>query len=105
MIALRLTSLLWLVPAAMLLAAPVRWPYVYYRLLRWVVFVCCAIISYRLYERRDFTIWFVGLVALAVFFNPIVPIHLTRAIWMPINIAGAVFLAAHMWVEERGVSR
>ena len=94
-------ALLWLAPAAMLLAAPIRWPYVYYRVLRWVVFVCCAIIAYRLYERRDFSIWLVGLMALAVLFNPIVPVHLTRAIWAPINIAGALFFVAHLWVTNR----
>lgn len=98
------TLLLWIIPAGMLLVAPVRWPYVYYRLLRWVVFVCCAAIAYRVYERQGFTIWLVGLAVLFILFNPIIPVHLTRAIWTPINLAGAMFFVAHMWVAGRHTS-
>lgn len=94
-------ALLWLVPAGMLVAALAPWPYAYYRLLRWVVFVCCGLIAYQSYERRGFSPWLVGLVATGVLFNPIVPVHLTRGIWAPIDLGAAVFLIAHWWIETK----
>ena len=100
MISIRATHLLWLIPAGMLIAALAPWPYAYYRLLRWVVFVCCAVIAYQSFERRGFSPWLIGVAALLALFNPVVPIHLTRAIWAPIDLGAAVFLISHGWLNK-----
>lgn len=93
---MRTDRLFWLVPAAMLVIALAPWPYAYYRLLRLVVFVCCGLIAYKSYRDRGITGWFIALVAAAVLFNPIIPIHLDRAIWSVLNLAAAALLVAHM---------
>ena len=96
------SRLLWLVPTAMLVIALAPLPYGYYTLLRLVVCVCAGVIAYQNYVQTGgkITSWFVGLVGLALLFNPIFPVHLTRGIWAPINLASAVFLLAHMWFER-----
>ena len=40
-----ISRLFWVIPAAMLIIAPAPLPYVYYRVLRLVVFVCAGAIS------------------------------------------------------------
>ena len=98
---MRSDRLFWLVPAAMLVIALAPWPYAYYRLLRLVVFVCCGLIAYKSYRDRGITGWLVALVATALLFNPIIPIHLNRAIWAILNLAAAGLLVAHMISDGR----
>ena len=101
-VAERLLSIL---PAAMLLIAPAPWPYVYYVLLRWLVLICVGAIAYESFQRRGWHAWTIGLISLVVLFNPIVPFHLAHQVWTVLNVVGAVFLFAHLWVErERGAS-
>ena len=79
-----------LVAAIMLIIgiAPLSY-YGYYQLLRWIVCgvaVFIAITSYRWGK-----MWAVGIFGVvAVLFNPILPIHLTKQIWQPIDAACAV---------------
>lgn len=100
-------KLLWLLPAVILVAAIAPWPYGYYKLLRLVVCICAGVLTYQSYQNAGerITAWVVGLVVLALLYNPIIPVHLTREIWLPINLASAAFFVAHMWFEreqERG---
>lgn len=80
-----------LVAALMLLGALARNPYDYYTILRWVV---CPIAGYGAVQanaRHDHTwTWIFGVIA--ALHNPIVPVHLSRATWAPIDIACAVAL-------------
>jgi len=54
----------------------------------------------RSYQRDEWSPWTVGLAIIAVVFNPLAPIHLTRAIWSVLNVGSAVFLLAHMYSER-----
>lgn len=101
------TRLLWLVPAAMLVIALAPLPYGYYTLLRVVVCVCAGVIAYQSYQhsKGKISAWFVGLVGVALLFNPIIPVYLTREIWTPLDLAIAAFLVAHMWFERDGKNR
>jgi hypothetical protein len=82
-----------------------KWPYGYYIMLRWVVcgaaiaFVVCG---WSLHER-----WAVLVFApLAALFNPIVPVHLSRQIWRPIDVVAAVtFVTAAVLVKGRDCNR
>lgn len=83
------------------------WPYIYYKALRFVIFfsgIGVAIIAVSgankammeekkisFYMRCTFTVIF-GLVALL--FNPLWPVHLSRDIWVPIDLvtAGIFFI-------------
>lgn len=71
-----------------------RHPYAYYTLLRWVT--CGSAVAGFIVAVQENLVawcWIMGMVALL--FNPIIPIHLTREIWQPIDIAAAaVFLVS-----------
>jgi len=60
-------------------------PYGYYILLRWI---CCAAFSYlalkALAYKKENWAWILGVTA--AIYNPIIPLHLTRAIWSVINV-------------------
>lgn len=98
-----LARLLWLLPAIMLVAAIAPWPYGYYKLLRLVVCICAGVLAYQSYQGADerVTAWVVGLFVLALLYNPIIPVHLTREIWLPINLASAAFFVGHLWSERK----
>jgi len=84
----------------MLIIAPAPWPYLYYRVMRLVVCVCAGVIALQSFERRGWHAWTIGLALLAIMFNPVLPVRLTRAIWLLPNILGAVLLLAHLWLER-----
>ncbi len=78
--------------AVMLLGAVAPLPYGYYQLLRWVtcgVGVFIAVEAYR--WGKIWATWLFGIVA--VLFNPIIPIHLTKEIWQPIDLGCALLFS------------
>lgn len=82
-----------LVAAVMLLLAMATLPYGYYQILRWVVCAASAYIAYTAYAcGKVWATWVFGFVA--ILFNPILPIHLTKEIWRPINFICAVLYAS-----------
>lgn len=77
--------------AAMLLIALVPLPYGYYQLLRLVTTVAFGWAAYVAYDRKNETLpWAFGVIALL--FNPLIPVHLPRELWMVIDAAAGVFL-------------
>lgn len=79
------------IAAIMLLIALIPLPYGYYQLLRLVATVAFGWAAYISYHRQDQVLpWICGL--LAMLFNPLVPIHLPRELWMPIDAAAGAFL-------------
>ena len=60
-------------------------PYGYYILLRWV---CCGVFAYVAYQsfehEKQGWVWVLGITAL--FYNPIFPVHLNRALWSIVNV-------------------
>lgn len=96
----QISRLFWIIPAAMLIIALAPWPYIYYRILRLVVCVCAAVVALQSFDRRGWHAWTIALSVLAVLFNPVMPVHLTRSIWSVLNILGAVLLMGHLWVER-----
>lgn len=87
------------IAAPMLFVAVANLPYDYFILLRWVVTVCAVIILYAALEKEDNT-WMVIMGAVAILFNPIWPVHLTKSIWIPIDIAaGILFIVSIFFVK------
>ena len=79
----------------LLLAVPPVWPYGYYILLRLVV---CGVAAYTAFSLKNTNAkYFVVLIIMALLFNPILPIALPKALWIPIDLAGAIifFRLAH----------
>jgi hypothetical protein len=66
-------------------------PYGYYVLLR---LVCCGVFAFLAYEAKsgDSEGWAWTLGILALLYNPVIRVHLTRELWSVINIATIVVL-------------
>lgn len=77
--------------AGLLLAALADLPYGYYTFLCIVVCVVAAVGAYRLFQTGAGVLGLI-LAAIAVLFNPLIPVHLDRATWAPIDIVSAVAL-------------
>lgn len=81
-----------LIVAIMLLVAAAPLPYGYFQFLRWAVCGVAIFIAVKSYAwKQTWAIWLFG--AVAVLFNPILPIDLTREIWRPIDLAGALLFS------------
>ena len=76
---------------ALVLAIPSGvWPYGYYILLRWVVTIVALLVLWTAYnqKQRDW-VWRMG--AVAIVFNPIIPIYFDKVIWQIIDFFVAIF--------------
>ena len=77
------------IAALMLLGALGDWPYGYYQLLRWITCGVAVFVAYMAYKwQKIWAVWVFGFVA--VLFNPLIPIHLSREIWQPIDAVSAL---------------
>jgi len=90
-----------IVASVVLLLALLPFPYAYYTLLRIVVTICAGIIAYNLKPHEDRKNWFFIFVGIAILFNPIIPIHLSRKIWGLIDIIVAVVFGWHYWKNQK----
>lgn len=72
------------------------WPYAYYTLLRWVIFITSGIIAYGFYE-SSLTGWVLVFGAVSLLFNPIFPFYLNKSSWVAIDFicASLFFIAAY----------
>jgi hypothetical protein len=89
-----------LVSVALLLVALDVHPYGYYRFLRLVVTAVAGYSAYLCME-WDRPRWFWVFVAITLLYNPIVPIHLSRGVWGPINLATAGVLIVSLFALRR----
>ena len=84
-----LTISIWLLFIAVI---PVL-PYPFYLLLRLIVSIACLFAYFKtrnIYYRK----WWTrpALLTIGILFNPIVPVHLTRFLWLPIDIICGIIL-------------
>ena len=89
-----------LVAMIMLFVAVADLQYGYYQILRWVVCGVAVYIAYMAYSwGKIWATWVFGFVA--VLFNPIVPVYLTKEIWQPIDvICGILFGASTIFLKD-----
>ncbi len=66
-------------------------PYSYYTLLRWIVFGVAAYAAIKFRNNPSLNGHFIPLVLLAILFNPLMPVFLTRLLWLPIDLGSAVY--------------
>lgn len=64
-----------------------------YALVRWVVFVFAALAFYRLYKSATRDVRWYGFIAVVVVYNPFAPFHLSRGLWVVLDILSIGFLA------------
>jgi hypothetical protein len=85
-----------LVIAALLFAAPLDLPYGYYTFLRWAVSLMSVAAAFRLQAPLGLTFG-----AIAILYNPLIIVGLSKATWTPINIVvGFIFLVALPKLKE-----
>ena len=73
----------------MLFLAIPKLPYGYYILLRWVVTISALFSVWVAYDSED-KFWVFLMVGIAILFNPIIPVHLTKDIWVIIDLIVAI---------------
>ena len=83
----------------LLLAIPSIWPYGYFVILRWVV-AGSAYIAYLAYEANR-TAWIWTMAIVAILFNPIFPVHLTKEIWIVIDLAVAIIFLSFALIGKK----
>jgi hypothetical protein len=81
-----------IIAGVILLGALGDWPYGYYQLLRWITCGAAVWVAFMVYSwEKLWATWLFGIIA--VLFNPLIPVHLSREIWQPIDLmCGALFL-------------
>ena len=72
-----------------LFGAIAEWPYGYYILLRWITCIASILVVFQAFEKNiDWAK--VIFIIIAIFFNPLAPIYLSRNIWIPLDIVTAI---------------
>ena len=79
------------IPAILLFIAIFSLPYGYYTLLRLAVTGISIYAAFFLFERDSINFW--AFLGIALLFNPLIPIHLSREVWFPIDIIVGVYFA------------
>lgn len=87
----------WLIPVVMLALAPLELPYGYYTFLRVVIFIFGIGILIGTAGIKVQPLWTACIVLMVILYNPIFTVHLTREIWLPINITSSFIFFVH-WV-------
>lgn len=93
------------VAAILLLIALAPLPLGYYTFMRWAVTVA-AIAMCALAHKGNQGGWLFLLIPIAILFNPISPVYMTRAYWAPFDvIAAAALLLAGARITKRSEER
>lgn len=97
LVSLRHHKSLWIVPTVLLGAALLPWPYGYYQLLRLAVCVVSGWIAYEQWKHDDAVSgWVVAFGGLALLYNPVMPVHLSREVWSVLNLSSAALFLGHL---------
>ena len=85
-------TLVYIVPAILLLLVTfVNFPYGFYTLLRLIVSISSGFIIYLNYkEEKRITTSVIIFTIICLLFNPIIPVHLTKSQWIPIDIITSI---------------
>jgi hypothetical protein len=87
--------------AVLLLIALGQHPYGYYTFLRWAVTAAAVVVASVAWKSTmQWVTW--PFVAIAILFNPIAPIYLTRQHWRPVDVICAVAFLATLKMEATG---
>ena len=92
--------------AVLLLVAVGRNAYDFYTIMRWIVCGVSAYGAFVEFEQKR-TAWAWTFVIMAVAFNPIAPVRLSRATWAPIDViaAGILLVSAAASHKAKGIRR
>lgn len=88
--------------AVLLIVALGEHPYGYYTFLRWAVTIAAVVVAWVAWNTasKEWVTWpFVGI---AILFNPLAPVYLSRDTWRPIDIGCAVAFLASLALGTSG---
>lgn len=69
--------------------------YGFYQVLRWLVCSFSAWTSVKIYQKSSKSFWLMTFIALAIIFNPVLPLKFDEDIWIPIDIVTALIFIAY----------
>ena len=79
--------------------ALMRMPHLFYTVIHLFVFlICCLSLGPENWKRRPW--WTAGVILIGLIYNPIMPLHLDRALWILVNIPTAMFFF-HVLDDEK----
>jgi len=73
------------------LAIPNGFPYGFYQLVRWIVFVTGIYNTYQLGIKEKY-FWASAFVFLTILYNPFAPIHFDKSVWQVIDFLAGAFV-------------
>lgn len=85
--------------AGLLLIAIAELPYGYYTFLRLIVFIVSIICVFEYFEKRNIFVIIFSIVA--ILFNPLIPVHLDKETWMPIDIITSVIFVISIFSKTK----
>ena len=72
-----------------LFGAVAEWPYGYYTILRWITCIASILVVFQAFEKN--TDWAkIAFIIIAILFNPLAPVYLSRSTWVPLDIITAI---------------
>lgn len=74
------------------------WPYIYYTFLRWAVSLAAIYLGYRAYQGYRFG-WVISFATIAILFNPLNPIYLSKSSWIFLDIVISLFFLVASYAE------
>lgn len=78
--------------AALLFVAVAPLPYGFYTFMRIIVCACAGYMAYNAFTVKEKSIWPWLLGFIAILFNPVATIHMTKEIWMVVDgLTGSLF--------------
>ena len=91
-----------IVSIVLLLVAAIHLPQGYYVLLRHVVCLTASLLSWFSYvSNKHAWVWIMGFIAL--FFNPIIPLHFGREVWLVADVLVAVLFCIFLFQNKQRI--
>ena len=92
----KIHSAVWIIPAVLVALGVFGLPYGYYQFLRLETCLVTAFLAYSSFKTFGvLDVWTLSLAMVAILFNPFLPLHLGKEIWVVLDVAAAVLLLAH----------
>lgn len=91
------------IAAIMLCVAIFPLPYGYYQWLRWIICGISIFIALQSFSwGKIWPLWF--FIPIAILFNPLFPIHLSKEVWQPIDVGCALLFALSVLLLKAPIS-
>ncbi len=79
--------------AALLFIAVAPLPYGYYAFVRIIVCGCAGVMCYHLWQDKDQGVWPWVWGMIAILFNPVISIYMTKEVWMVMDTAAGLLFS------------